>query len=175
MKWDWDSQKYQGISKTTMPKIDSFPIAQSSISTQQFQTLFKSSKRIIRELWKQLTPSKTLWTLFSIQHFMLTKRWGKWLLNRNLSLICRLNARGLLLSWIMGQYTKELKIEKTSMKVLVLEDGKTGPYMPECGWIQKPMGKASFCMPSEIVTLVIGKLTNRQGLEFMFTSMVQNI
>ena len=30
-------------------------------------------------------------------------------------------------------------------------------------------------MPSEIVTLVIGKLTNRQGLEFMFTSMVQNI
>ena len=33
----------------------------------------------------------------------------------------------------MEQYTKELKIEKTSMKVLVLEDGKTGPYMPECG------------------------------------------
>ena len=30
-------------------------------------------------------------------------------------------------------------------------------------------------MPLEIVTLVIGNLTNRQGLEFMFTSMVPSI
>ena len=37
------------------------------------------------------------------------------------------------------------------------------------------MGKASFCMLLEIVTLVIGNLINRQGLEFMFTSMVPNI
>ena len=37
------------------------------------------------------------------------------------------------------------------------------------------MGKASFCMLLEIATLVIGNLINRQGLEFMFTSMVPNI
>ena len=33
----------------------------------------------------------------------------------------------------MEQYTKEFKIEMDSMKVLVLEDGKMGQYMLECG------------------------------------------